>query len=241
MSEDPHHGATTIHASKSGAMGKLVLGVVAAALVLGGGYYAWTQYGPSQEQTEIAYNEESYVDDPLRAGPADEQNPLAESAAADDVTAEPAAEEPSAAPARRAPARSAAAAPVPQATIGVTPANAAPYDSDEIVVPAPRRPIWAHTPSARRLSAMYPQRALDRGRDGEASLACVVQNGGVLDCDRVSETPGGFGNAALRVARAYRHSTQLADGSSAVGTPVNLRVVFRINQEPNRGNRVASR
>ncbi|UPT63863.1 MAG: energy transducer TonB [Hyphomonadaceae bacterium JAD_PAG50586_4] len=97
---------------------------------------------------------------------------------------------------------------------------------------APHRPIWARTPNERRLSALYPERALARGREGEARLTCIVQDGGALDCDRVSETPGGFGAAAVRVARTFRHAPQLADGSNAIGTPVNLRVVFRIDDDP---------
>lgn len=62
----------------------------------------------------------------------------------------------------------------------------------------------------------------------------------MLDCDRASETSRSFGTAALRVARSYRHATQLADGSSAVGSPVNMRVMFRI-EEDERGQRFASR
>ena len=90
-------------------------------------------------------------------------------------------------------------------------------------------------PSERHLSALYPQRALERGREGEASLHCTVQDSGALDCVRVEETPGGFGNAALRVARTLRHAPQLADGSDAAGSPVNLRVVFRIADDQRRG------
>src|SRR5688572_428128 len=87
-------------------------------------------------------------------------------------------------------------------------------------------------PSAsRRLSALYPERALERGREGEARLHCIVQAGGTLDCERLSETPGGFGPAALRVARTLRHAPRLEDGSDAEGTPVRLRVVFRMAEE----------
>jgi TonB family protein len=104
-------------------------------------------------------------------------------------------------------------------------------DNDDIVVRAPRRPIWVRTPSPRRLSALYPERALDRGREGEARLHCIIGTGGTLDCERVSETPG-FGSAAVRVAHTFRHAETLADGSSAIGTPVNLRVIFRIDDDP---------
>jgi len=239
VSEDPATGAKktpapkTVHADKGGGGSKWLLGGAAAVLLLGAGYVAWQNFAPTQSTTDMAYNDSAYAPEPLRAGPVDDNTDPFTSAEADSApdAAPASASSQAAAPARRAPARSTpAAAPVPEATIGITPASAEMYNDDEIVVTA-RRPIWAETPSARRLSAMYPQRALDRGREGEARLACVVQQRGVLDCDQIEATPGGFGPAAERVARTYRHATTLADGSDAVGTPVNLRVVFRIQEE----------
>jgi TonB family protein len=233
VSDKAHHdakhtstqGATTIHASKGGG-GKWLLGAAAAVVLLGGGYLAWKNYAPSQDNAQMAYNDTYADDNALRAGPLEpDTNVVAESAAADESAAPPAP----AARTRRATSRANA---VPEATFGITPVSA---DENEIVVPAPQRPIWASTPSARRLSAMYPTRALERGREGEASLHCTVLNGGTLDCAKVSETPGGFGNAALRVSRTLRHAEQRADGSSAIGTPVNLRVVFRMPEEERRG------
>jgi len=235
VSEDPSakktHAPKTTHAEKGGG-GKWLIGAAAAVLLAGAGYVGWQNFGPEQTSTGMAYNDQ-YASEPMRAGPieADENLGLAESAS--DAAPPPAVETQTAAatPQRRTPARSTPAAePIPEATIGITPASASVYDDDEIVVTA-RRPIWAQTPSARRLSAMYPQRALERGREGEARLACVVQDRGMLDCDQIEATPGGFGPAAERVARAYRHSTTLSDGGNAVGTPVNLRVVFRIEEE----------
>lgn len=238
MSEEPTHGSTTIHASKDGGgAGKWLIGAAAAAVLVGGGYFAWKSMSPGQPNVETAYNE-PYAEDPLRAGPLEpDQDALAEGAASDESAAPPASAEPRrAAPARRSAARAEA---VPEATIGITPVNAtsedvAPQDGDDIVVTAPRRPTWARTPSARRLSLLYPARALEMGREGEARLHCMVQDAGRLDCERVSESSSGFGNAALRVARTFRHTTTLADGSDAAGTPVNLRVVFRIADEDNR-------
>ena len=235
MSEDPTHGASKIHASKEGGGNgaKWLLGAVAAVVLVGGGYAVWKNYTPSQSNAEIAYNDEYASDDGLRASPVDASDnaPLAESASLDDSAA-PASS--NTATVRRAPTRTASA--VPEETIGITPASYTTGDPDDIVVTAARRPVWARTPNERRLSALYPARALERGREGEARLACIVQDGGVLDCDRVSETPGGFGVAAVRVARTFRHAEYLADGSNATGTPVNLRVVFRIaDDERGRG------
>ncbi|MBL8544952.1 MAG: TonB family protein [Hyphomonadaceae bacterium] len=233
---DDTHGATTIRASKGGGGGgKLLLGAVAAAVLVGGGYLAWKNYGaPNDAQTAYndSYTSESYVDDPLRAGPIEPaDSAIAESASTD---AAPPASAPRATPARR----QTAGADVPEETIGITPINATTAEAattgDDIVVTANRRPIWVRTPSARRLSALYPERALERGREGEARLRCTVQGDGALDCARVEETPG-FGPAALRVARTLRHAPQLADGSDATGSPVNLRVVFRMDENQRRG------
>lgn len=208
---------------------KWIAGAAVVALIAGGGYYAWQQQAPEAPSSfETAFNDvygpESFEDSPT------DPAMTADAAATEEAPA--AAPPPASAPRRAAPAR--AAAPVPEETIGVTPASVAVEESDEIVVTGARRPVWTRTPNARTLTALYPERALERGREGEASLSCTVQAGGALDCERVSETPGGFGNAALRVSRTLRHAPQLADGSDAVGTPVNLRVVFRIEDEPRR-------
>lgn len=223
MSHEPPHGATTIRASKHSSRfggAKWLIGAVAAVVVVGGSYLAWSTFGPIPPQAP--------VDDPYAeeiTGPFDEsQFALTEDVAADD--AESASTEAPAAPVRRA-----RAAAVPEATIGVASAET---DSEEIVVTGSRRPAWARTPSPRRLSALYPARAVERGREGEARLHCIVQDGGALDCERVSETSRSFGAAALRVARTFRHAPQLRDGRDAVGTPVNLRVVFRIAEEEQR-------
>lgn len=241
MSEQPGHGAKKVHPAKKdegGGGSKWLISAVAAAALIGGGYFVWQSMTPSRSNSELAIND-TYADDPLRAGPVESSQSTGETnfAENDAPTAAPAsaAETRPATPARRSTSSSSARTEaVPEQTIGITPASASNYDDDEIVVTA-RRPVWASTPSARRLSAMYPQRALDRGREGEARLACVVQERGVLDCDQIEATPGGFGPAAERVARTYRHATTLADGRDAVGTPVNLRVVFRIAEEPRRG------
>lgn len=241
MSEIPKHGATTIRASKGGGGGgKLLLGAVAAAVLAGGGYFVWKTYSGAQDSAQTAYNDgynsESYAGDPLRAGPTDPSgDAIVESASADESAAPPPARSARSTPARR---QAAQAASVPEATIGIMPIGAASTeaaDGEDIVVTANRRPIWVRTPTQRRLSALYPERALERGREGEARLHCTVQGDGGLDCTRVEETPGGFGPAALRVARTLRHAPRLADGSDAAGSPVNLRVVFRIPEDSRRG------
>jgi outer membrane biosynthesis protein TonB len=230
VSKEPPHGASKIEPSNGGGAGKWLLGGLAAVVLVGGGYAAWKTMSPQQDRSQFAYNDEyadEYGADPLRAGPLEsDEHIVAESASADDGPA------PAPASARSTPAPRAttgADEAVPEATFGITPISATNDDADaqDIVVTAPRQPVWARTPSTRRLSTMYPQHALEAGREGEASLHCMVEVGGSLDCQRVEETPG-FGPAAMRVARSLRHAPTRADGANAAGTPVNLRVVFRI-------------
>lgn len=231
MSEDPEHGASTIRASKGGGGGKWLLGALAAVVITGGAYAAWTTMTPNARETDSAIND-AYEDDlePLRA------SPLEDDAGDDGVTAAPASSDtPPRAPVRRQVASAEPTpAPVYEETIGITPASAVVEDDGEIIVRGARRPTWTRTPSERRLSSLYPARALERGREGEARLHCTVVSGGALDCVRAEETPG-FGGAALRVAQTFRHAPTLADGSDAAGTPVNLRVVFRLEDEDRRG------
>ena len=224
MNDEPTHGAETIRAGDGRA--KWLFGAVTALLLLGGGYFVWTSAMQGQESAEVAADD-TYAEEPLRA---DTLGPAADTLADSGATNVAAA--PAAAPARRRTPRA-----IPEETIGITPASAEvqAQDSEEIVVTAPRRPVWARTPTPRRLSALYPERALERGREGEARLHCVVQAGGTLDCERLSETPGGFGPAALRVARTLRHAPRLDDGSDATGTPVRLRIVFRMADDDRHG------
>lgn len=236
-SQGPNHGATKITASKGGGASKWLIGGLAAVVLVGGGYAAWRTLAPAQDQSEFAINNEYDETDPLRA------NALPEPSAADDVNDDAVAAPASADDAaRRRASRSAYAAgePVPETTIGITPINATSDEtideSESVIVTPPRGPVWSRVPTARRLSALYPARALEREREGEARLACIVQQTGRLSCENVDQTPG-FGGAALRVANTLEHSPYRADGSSAIGTPVNLRVVFRMED----GDRFASR
>ncbi|MFZ2031393.1 MAG: energy transducer TonB [Vitreimonas sp.] len=225
------------HESKASGM-KWLGGAALAAVLLGGGYYAWSNYGPSQSSA----SNQSYAQNgeaPLRAGALPPQS--GESAASPNEVGSgaPAETRADATQAhRRASSQTSAASSVPTEVIGVTPASATTSDDSEaIIVEGQRRPLWTHTPSRWRLAETYPARALEDGREGEASLHCTVQNNGALDCAPVSEYPAraGFGGAALRVAHMYRHAQTLRDGKDASGSPVNLRVVFRIDDTSRRG------
>jgi protein TonB len=213
---------------------KWLVGVAATVAVLVGGYLVVKSLPPTQPATEVAATDPGY-DLQSSTAPAIVATPAP--AADDAATAAVVAPEPTTKKVAPRPApRPAVVAPVtPTEVIGVQPA-ALEGDADEIIVTPGRRPVWSYRPSAKRLSALYPARALERGREGEASVHCTVLADGALDCVRVSETPAhaGFGNAALRVARTFRHAPQRADGSTATGTPVDLRVIFRVADEDRR-------
>ncbi len=235
MSDESHQNTHVIHASKGGGGMKWLAGAAAAAVLAGGGYYAYKNLAPSQPASEqiAAYDATAPTGDSTRAGPlpSDETTPT-DVAPADETPAPAASTDRRTASVtpvrRRTTTRVAAVAPAPtEAVVGITPVSATTEDKD-IVVTAARRPVWTRAPSAQRLSMLYPVRALERGREGEASLRCTVLDNGALDCVRVAETNASFGSAAMRVARTFRHASTRADGSAAAGTPVNMRVVFRM-------------
>lgn len=212
---------------------KWLAGAAAAAVLVGGGYYAWKNSGPSHGQSEVAENTASFSAPSAGGETAPQNHATAEKGAAAATTNVLTTPESRARPIKARPAR----AEVPEQTIGVSRTHASASQSDELVVKGARRPVWRYVPSAERLSEYYPAAALDRGREGEASLHCMVGKRGILDCVRVSETPAraGFGVAALQVARTFRHAQLRADGSEAVGTPINLRVLFRMAESDRRG------
>lgn len=237
-SETPKSAANESKGSNSGL--KWLGGAALAAVLLGGGYYAWSNYAPTQSS---ASNEQPYAQNgeaPLHAGAPPPQS--GESVASPNESGSSSVTGTRTADATPAPRRASArgaAAPASEEVIGVTPASATATaeDSEPIIVEGQRRPVWTRTPAAWRLAETYPTRALEEGREGEARLHCTVLSDGALDCAPVSEFPtrSGFGGAAMRVAHMYRHAQTLKDGSDAVGSPVNLRVVFRVDDNTRRG------
>src|SRR5262245_25065842 len=222
----------TIYASQDGGGGvKWLLSAAAAALAFGSGYVAWKNNAPGPAEAHVAAFD-PYAGEPLRAHalpPSAEM--IAVRAAAAEAAAMPHRSVVRPPPRRRVPTnRALARNAVFEETIGI----AAETNSDEIVVNGARRPVWARRPSPRRMAALYPRHALERGREGEASLRCIVQADGALDCEHVSESARGFGAAAIRVARGFRHAPRLADGADATGAQVNLRIVFRIAEDDRR-------
>lgn len=85
-------------------------------------------------------------------------------------------------------------------------------------------------PSAAQMSALYPQRALDRGLSGRTDLSCVVDTQGMLqECQVTAETPPaeGFAPAAIRAAPYFRLTPRTVDGR-----PEASRVSFSISWTP---------
>lgn len=208
---------------------KWLAGGVAALALIGGGVYAWRNSDQNQpERADYAYS--------------DSVAPVGDEARSDVANLEA---EPAAAPARPAQRQTArTTSPVPDAdqpaeqVIGVGPTNIAyepSYAEDnDIVVEGRRPPVWSRTPNASRLEDVYPAMALERGQEGEARVQCIVEQDGALDCTRIAETDPTFGRAALRVARMFRHAPQRADGAAAAGTAVNMRVLFRLEEDTGR-------
>jgi TonB family protein len=236
---------TTGHQGGGGNGWKWLAGGAAAAAILGIGYVAMTQN--KSPSNDVAYNETATdLDADRYAGPVPaSEEPMAADTASSSAEPNVQTAATSTPAPRRERARTAQAASEPvvmEQTIGVdtngaVAENAAYNQEDEVVVQGRVRPQWTRTPSAYRLSAAYPERALERGREGEARVACTVLDTGRLDCARVSEYPAnfGFGNAAVRVAEQYRHDAVRADGQPAAGTPVNFHVLFRVAEERHAG------
>jgi protein TonB len=120
----------------------------------------------------------------------------------------------------------------PPTTTPSTPAATTPRSPPEELRGPMGSVVWTQRPSARRISDLYPQRALRQGLGGRVQLDCRVNADLSLSCRIASETPAGegFGRAALAAADAYRARSTLSDGTSAVGTSTRLAVNFQAPQ-----------
>lgn len=89
-------------------------------------------------------------------------------------------------------------------------------------------PRWERQPSADQLMRAYPDRALEAGVGGRATMNCLVQpNGRVADCNLTGETPGGhgFGRAAQGLTRHFQISPRTVNGAPE-GSRVNIAIRF---------------
>lgn len=222
------------HPGGSKRTGLLLAGAAALALLIGGGYYLWQNGAPSEVASNdnavsvaAPYTYDEVTGKDASTATAEKSAALAAPATTDSQTAKDS---------QSAKKKAHVAAAVPEETIGVSRVSARANTTDELVIKG-KRPVWRYAPRADRLSEYYPAYALERGREGEARLHCIIGKKGKLDCERVSETPAkaGFGSAALQVAHRFRHVERLADGRNAIGTPINLRVLFRMPEGERRG------
>jgi protein TonB len=111
----------------------------------------------------------------------------------------------------------------PEAVEDAAPAVARPQPPAVIT-----NPRWDRQPSAEQLMRAYPDRALERGVGGLATVNCLVQpTGRVTDCRLTNETPGGYGfaRAAQGLTRHFQISPRTVDGA-AVGSRVNIAIRF---------------
>ena len=97
-----------------------------------------------------------------------------------------------------------------------------------------QKPNWLSFLEPDQLVALYPEAASKAGvKTGRAALDCTVKAGGALDpCKVGSETPGGlgFGEAALKGAKAFAVNPWTDDGRPVDGS--SLHIVFAFDDTP---------
>jgi hypothetical protein len=87
---------------------------------------------------------------------------------------------------------------------------------------------WAQRPTLEQAHEAYPPFALERDIKGAVTLDCLVMPDGALDCRVDSETPAdrSFGGASLGLARLYRMTANLADGTPTAGLRARLNMSY---------------
>jgi TonB family protein len=97
------------------------------------------------------------------------------------------------------------------------------------------KPKWVGLPTADAMAHSYPPAAFDKRLTGRVTLACVVQqSGGVGDCTVAGEDPDGqgFGEAALKMAPAFKMSIWTDEGLPTVGGEIRIPIRYQVAEAP---------
>jgi protein TonB len=81
---------------------------------------------------------------------------------------------------------------------------------------SPAFPGYDQIPTSEDMAKYYPEKALEVGKEGGATLQCVVTKARALaNCTIASETPPGFGfgDAALQLSKLFRMKRAAKPGS----------------------------